>query len=103
MTIGADSTITNRQDLLERRESENAVLVADFQQYLELHPIDDSYVREDVRRLFEAYSTDETTRSAIDSGEYSTLGNAITIRQYSRVPLEHRQAVPEYIKPTFPI
>jgi type I restriction enzyme R subunit len=98
LTIGADSTITNRQDLLERRESENAALIADFQQYLELHPIDDSYVREDVRRLFEAYSTDETTRSAIDSGEYSALGNAITIRQYSRVPLEHRQTVPEYIK-----
>ena len=98
LTISADSTITNRQDLLERRESENAALIADFQQYLELHPIDDTYVREDVRRLFEAYSTDETTRSAIDSGEYSALGNAITIRQYRRVPLEHRQAVPDYIK-----
>ena len=98
LTIGADSTITDRQDLLERHESENAALVADFQQYLGLHPIDDTYVREDVRRLFEAYSTDETTRNAIDSGHYSALGNAITIRQYRRVPLEHRQAVPDYIK-----
>ena len=102
LTIGRDSTITDRQDLLERietiHEAVNAALVADFQQYLGLDLINDTHVREDVRRLFEAYSTDETTRNAIDSGYYGALGNAIPFRQYARVPPEHREAVPEYIK-----
>ena len=102
LAIRRDSTITDRQDLLERietiHESINAALVADFQQYLELDPINDTHVREDVRRLFEAYSSDEATRNAIDSGHYGALGNAIPFGQYRRVPLEHRQAIPDYIK-----
>ena len=90
----------SRTDLpyLEQREAANQDLGEAFEQYLALHPITDSYERENVQRLFEAYATDEATRRAIDSRMYSALGNAITIVQYELVPAEHRQAIPEYIR-----
>ena len=90
--------ITTRSELLEQREAANETLAQQFERYLKQHPVKDSYERDDVQRLFEAYATDESTRLAIDSGAFSALGNAITIQQYRRAPTEHRQAIPEYIR-----
>ena len=98
LSMTADGAITARDNILEHREAHNRTLEQEFERYLTLHPIADSYERENAQRLFEAYATDEATRRAIDSGEYSTLGNAITIRQYGLVPPEHRQAIPEYVR-----
>lgn len=98
LSMTADGAITARANILEQREAYNAVLAQAFEGYLELHPITDPYERENAQRLFEAYATDETTRRAIDSGEYSALGNAITIRQYAQVPEEHREAIPDYVR-----
>ena len=94
----ADGVITARDHILEQREALNQTLTQEFEGYLDLHPIEDPYERENAQRLYEAYATDEATRLAIDSEEYSALGNAITIRQYGQVPPEHRQAIPDYIK-----
>ena len=93
-----DGAITTRSELLEHREAANETLAQQFERYLEQHPVKDGYERDDVQRLFEAYATDEATRLAIDSREYGALGNAITIQQYRRVPPEHQQAIPEYIR-----
>ena len=98
LSMTADGAITARDNILEQREAQNRTLEQEFELYLTLHPIVDPYERENAQRLFEAYATDEATRRAIDSGEYSTLGNAITIRQYGLVPPEHRQAIPEYVR-----
>ena len=98
LSLTADGVITSRDHILEQRETDNETLAQEFNRYLELHPISDPFVRENAQRLFEAYATDETTRSAIDSEEYSALGNAITIRQYGQVPQEHRRAIPDYFK-----
>ena len=98
LSMAADGAITARDNILEQREAHNRTLEQEFELYLTLHPIADPYERENAQRLFEAYATDEATRRAIDSGEYSTLGNAITIRQYGLVPPEHRQAIPEYVR-----
>ena len=98
LSMTADGAITARDNILEQREAQNRTLEQEFELYLTLHPIADPYERENAQRLFEAYATDEATRRAIDSGEYSTLGNAITIRQYGLVPPEHRQAIPEYVR-----
>ena len=96
--MDAEGVITDRSAILEQREAANEDLEEAFKQYLALHPTTDSYERENAQRLFEAYATDEATRLAIDSGQYSALGNAITIQQYELVPAEHRQAIPEYIR-----
>jgi type I restriction enzyme R subunit len=98
LSLTADGVITSRDHILEQRETDNETLAQEFDRYLVLHSISDPFVRENAQRLFEAYATDETTRSAIDNEEYSALGNAITIRQYGQVPQEHRQAIPDYIK-----
>jgi len=98
LSLTADGAITTRASILEQREAYNQALAQEFERYLALHPVADPHERENVQRLFEAYASDEATRHAIDSGEYSALGNAITIRQFSRVPLEHRQAIPEYVR-----
>ena len=98
LSMTADGVITTRDHILEQREALNQTLTQEFERYLELHPIEDPYERENAQRLYEAYATDEATRLAINSEEYGALGNAITIRQYRRVPLEHRQAIPDYIK-----
>ena len=98
LSMDAEGAITDRSAILEQREAANQDLGEAFEQYLALHPITDSYERENVQRLFEAYATDEATRRAIDSRMYSALGNAITIVQYELVPAEHRQAIPEYIR-----
>ena len=98
LSMAADGAIIDRDKILEQREAHNRMLDQEFDRYLTLHPIADSYERENAQRLFEAYATDEATRRAIDSGEYSTLGNAITIRQYGLVPPEHRQAIPDYVR-----
>jgi type I restriction enzyme R subunit len=98
LSMDAEGAITDRSAILEQREAANQDLGEAFEQYLALHPITDSYERENVQRLFEAYATDEATRRAIDSRTYSALGNAITIVQYELVPAEHRQAIPEYIR-----
>ena len=73
-------------------------MALEFEGYLERHPIAADFERENVQRLFEAYSTDEATRRAIDTEEYGALGSAITIRQYVLVPPEHQRAVPDYIR-----
>ena len=98
LSMDAEGAITDRSAILEQREAANEDLGEAFEHYLALHPITDSYVQENARRLFEAYATDEATRRAIDSRTYSALGNAITIVQYELVPAEHRQAIPEYIR-----
>ena len=98
LSMTADGAITARSNILEQRENYNADLALEFERYLDLHPITDPYQRENAQRLFEAYIDDEATRNAIDSGEYSALGNSITIRQYAQVPPEHRQAIPDYIR-----
>ena len=98
LSMTADGAITARSNILEQRENYNADLALEFERYLDLHPITDPYQRENAQRLFEAYIDDEATRNAIDSGEYSALGNSITIRQYALVPPEHRQAIPDYIR-----
>ena len=98
LSMTADGSITGRDSILERREAYNQMLAQEFERYLTLHPIADPYERENAQRLFEAYASDEATRRAIDSREYGALSNAITIRQYSQVPEEHRQAIPAYIK-----
>ena len=98
LSMDAEGAITDRSAILEQREAANEDLDEAFNQYLLLYPITDSYEQENARRLFEAYATDEATRSAIDSRTYSALGNAITIVQYELVPEEHRQAIPEYIR-----
>ena len=98
LSMAADGAIIDRANILEQREAQNLTLEQEFERYLTLHPIADLYERENAQRLFEAYATDEATRRAIDSGEYSTLGNAITIRQYRLVPPEHRQAIPDYVR-----
>ena len=98
LEMEADGSITTRSELLEQRQAANETLAQQFERYLELHPVNDGYERDDVQRLFEAYSTDEPTRLAIDSREFSALGSAITIQQYRRVPSEHQQAIPEYIR-----
>ena len=98
LSMDAEGAITDRSAILEQREAANQDLGEAFEQYLALHPITDSYERENVQRLFEAYATDEATRRAIDSRMYSALGNAITIVQYELVPAKHRQAIPEYIR-----
>ena len=98
LSMAADGVIIDRDKILEQREAHNRTLDQEFDRYLTLHPIADPYERENAQRLFEAYATDEATRRAIDSGEYSTLGNAITIRQYGLVLPEHRQAIPEYVR-----
>ena len=97
LSMTADGAITARSNILEQREAYNRILEQEFERYLTLHPIADPYEWESAQRLFEAYATDEATRRAIDRGEYSALGNAITIRQYRQVPSEHRQAIPDYI------
>ena len=98
LSLAADGAIIDRANILEQREARDVTLKQEFERYLTLRPIADVYERENVQRLFEAYATDEATRLAIDSGEYSALGNAITIRQFRQVPLEHRQAIPEYVR-----
>ena len=98
LEMDPDGSITMRSELLEQREAANETLAQQFERYLELHSVSNKFERDDVQRLFEAYATDQPTRLAIDSGEYSALGNAITIQQYRRVPPEHRQAIPEYIR-----
>ena len=98
LSMDAEGAITDRSAILEQREAANEDLGEAFEHYLALHPITDSYVQENARRLFEAYATDEATRRAIDSRTYGALGNAITIVQYELVPAEHRQAIPEYIR-----
>ena len=98
LSFAPDGAITTRLDILEQREAANQALAEEFERYLGLHPIADPYQRENAQRLFEAYYTDEATRSAIDSGEYGALGSAITIQQYRLVGEEHRQAIPDYIR-----
>ena len=98
LSIAADGAITARSNILEQRETNNRMLEQEFGRYLALHPIADLHERENAQQLFEAYATDEATRHAIDSGEFSTLGNAITVRQFRRVLPEHRQAIPDYIR-----
>ena len=98
LDLGADGAIIDRSVILEQREAANQELGEEFERYLEQHPVSDGFERENVQRLFEAYATDGATRAAIDSEEYGALGNAITIQQYGRVPPEHRQAVPDYIR-----
>ena len=98
LSMTADGVITARDDILEQREAYNQTLAQEFGRYLDLHPIADPYELENAQRLFEAYATDATTCSAIDSGEYSALGNAITIRQFRQVPAEHRQTILDYIR-----
>ena len=95
--MAADGAIIDRSVILEQREAANQTLGEEFERYLEQHPVSDGFERENVQRLFEAYATDEATRTAIDSEEYGALGNAITIQQYGLVPSEHRQAIPDYI------
>ena len=94
----ADGLITARSRILEQQDARNKAIAEEFEHYLELHPSTDPYEQENIQRLFEAYATDEATRFAIDSEQYGTLGNAITVRQFRQVPLEHRQAIPDYIK-----
>ena len=98
LSMDAGGAITSRSDILEQREAVNLALAEEFERYLDLHPVANNFEREDVQRLFEAYLVDESTRLAIDSGQFSALGGPITIQQYSRVPQEHREAVPEYVK-----
>ncbi len=98
LSMAADGTITDRSGILERREAYNLALAAEFERYLELHPIPDPDARENAKRLFEAYRTDAATRRAIDRQDYAALGGPITVRQYRQVPDEHRKAIPEYIK-----
>ena len=98
LDLGAHGEIIDRSVILEQREAANQALGEEFERYLEHHPVSDGFERENVQRLFEAYATDDATRAAIDSGEYGALGNAITIQQYGLVSLEHRQAIPDYIK-----
>ena len=98
LSMTAEGVITARSHILEQHEAHNQTLAQQFERYLDLHPVEDPYERENVQRLFEAYATDEATRLAIDTGEYGALSNAITIRQYGRVPSEHRQAIPDYIR-----
>lgn len=98
LSLTADGAITTRASILEQREAYNQALAQEFERYLALHPVADPHERENVQRLFEAYASDEATRHAIDSGEYSALGNAITIRQYGQVPGKHRQAIPDYVR-----
>ena len=98
LSMTPEGAISARDQVLEQREALNRTLAQEFERYLETHPVADQYEREDVQRLFEAYATDEGVREAIDSQEYGALGGAIDVRQYGRVPLEHRQAVPGYIR-----
>ena len=98
LSIAADGAITSRSNILEQREAHNQILEQEFERYLALHPITDLHERENAQRLFQAYASDEETRHAIDNGEYSALGNPITIRQFRQVPPEHRQAIPNYIR-----
>lgn len=90
LSLTADGAVTDRSVILEQHEAYNESLA--------LHPIADPDQRENARRLFEAYVTDEATRNAIDSRQYAALGNAITITQYRRVPEEHRQTIPDYVR-----
>ena len=101
LSMTADGAITARDNILQQREAQNRILEQEFEQYLTVHPAADQYERENIRRLFEAYATDEATRHAIDNRNPATLGNAITIRQYNAVPREHREAIPDYIKTQF--
>ena len=98
LSMNAEGAIVDRNSILGQRDADNLTLAQEFERYLEQHPVNGSYERENVQRLFEAYATDEATRSAIDSGRYAALSAAITTQQYTQVPLEHRQTVPEYIK-----
>ena len=97
LSMTAEGIITARSHILEQQSARNLALAQEFERYLERHHVSDPYERENVQRLFEAYATDEATRSALDSGEYGALSHAITIRQYRQVPPEHRQAVRDYI------
>ena len=98
LSIAADGAITARSNILEQRETNNQYLEQEFERYLTLHPIADLHERENAQRLFQAYATDEVTQNAIDSGEYSALSNAITVRQFGQVLPEHQQAIPDYIR-----
>ena len=98
LSMTAEGTIITREDVLEQREDSNQALAQEFERYLELHPIADPYQREEVKLLFEAYATDEDTRKAIDDGLFGTLSGPLTAQRYSRIPQEHRESVPDYIK-----
>lgn len=98
LTMAADNRITSRQEILGQQEADNIALADAFKQYLELHPIENSYHQGDAQRLFEAYATDEPTRQAIDKKEYGALGGVINIHQYTRVLQEHRETIPHYIR-----
>ena len=98
LSMTAEGTIISRESVLEQREDSNLALAQEFERYLELNPIEDPYQREEVKLLFEAYATDEDTRYAIDQRLFGTLSGALTAQRYSRIPREHREAVPDYIK-----
>ena len=98
LSMGVDGGITDRERILEEHEALNRNLAQEFERYLEQHPAADIYLQDDMRRLFEAYATEEDVRNAIDNQDLGALSGAITVRQYARVPDEHRMRIPEYIK-----
>ena len=98
LSMTAQGAIVTREDVLEQREDSNQALAQEFERYLEIHPVSDPFEREEVKLLFEAYATDEDTRNAIDNRLFGTLSGPITIRRYRRIPQEHREAVPDYIR-----
>ena len=52
-----------------------------------------------MRAFFEAYATDTDVRESIDSKRFaSLLGTVLDRAVFRRVPLEHRDRIPDYIR-----
>ena len=101
---GNARTIADRQQdlrytLRQQHESQNETVAAAFAEYLKEHPVNDEAVLANVRAFFEAYATDTDVRESIDSKRFaSLLGTVLDRAVFRRVPLEHRDRIPDYIR-----
>ncbi|MDE2785415.1 MAG: DEAD/DEAH box helicase family protein [Chloroflexota bacterium] len=87
-----------RAELRQRLEATNQVVADAFSQYLEQYPVAGDRL-ENVVALFEAYSTDQAARDAIDKGRFAALtGTTLPLAQYIAVPDEHRERIPGYVR-----
>ena len=106
LTLASDTiTINERQERYltsadDEHQQRNKAVADAFADYLSLYPVDDDAAeKDDVRAFFEAYATDTNVRESIDSKRFaSLLGTVLDRAMFRRVPLEHRNRIPDYIR-----
>ena len=105
LTLASDTiTINERQERYrasadDEHQQRNQAVADAFADYLSLYPVDDDAAKDDVRDFFESYAADTNVRESIDSKRFaSLLGTVLDRAVFRRVPLEHRDRIPHYIR-----